>query len=47
MEKGQGGARRFALKVDGVPPGSRIAGAQLKLTLTAGLNAIEVTTHLD
>ena len=47
VEKGPAGARRFAFKVDGVPPGAKIAGAQLKLTLTAGLNAIEVTTHLD
>jgi len=47
IEKGPGGARRFAFKVDGMPQGSKIAGAALKLTLTTGLNAIEVTTHLD
>jgi DsbC/DsbD-like thiol-disulfide interchange protein len=47
VESGPGGARRFAFDVDGVPPGSTIAGAPLKLTLVAGDNAIEVTTHLD
>jgi DsbC/DsbD-like thiol-disulfide interchange protein len=44
---GPGGARRFAFDVDGVPPGSSIAGAQIKLTLVAGDDAIEVTAHLD
>jgi len=47
VESGPGGTRRFAFDVDGVPPGSRIEGAQIKLTLIAGENAIEVTTHLD
>jgi DsbC/DsbD-like thiol-disulfide interchange protein len=41
------GARRFAFDVDGVPPGAKIEGAQLKLTLVAGDHAIEVSTHLD
>jgi DsbC/DsbD-like thiol-disulfide interchange protein len=47
VESGPDGARRFAFDVDGVPPGSDIAGAQIKLTLVAGNDAIEVTTHLD
>ncbi|MEA2985122.1 MAG: hypothetical protein QOD94_1376 [Alphaproteobacteria bacterium] len=47
VESGPEGARRFAFDVDGVPSGSSIAGAQIKLTLVAGNDAIEVTTHLD
>jgi DsbC/DsbD-like thiol-disulfide interchange protein len=47
LESGSGGTRRFAFDVDGVPPGEKVAGAQIKLTLTAGDDAIEVTTHLD
>jgi DsbC/DsbD-like thiol-disulfide interchange protein len=47
VESGPGGTRRFAFDVDGVPPGSNIEGAQIKLTLIAGDDAIEVTTHLD
>ncbi len=42
-----GTARSFAFDVDGVPPGARIEGALLKLTLVAGQEAIEVTAHLD
>ncbi len=47
VENGPAGARRFAFDIDGVPPGASIAGAQIKLTLVAGNDAIEVTTHLD
>jgi DsbC/DsbD-like thiol-disulfide interchange protein len=47
LENGPDGTRRFAFDVDGVPPGSGIAAAQIKLTLVAGNDAIEVTTHLD
>jgi DsbC/DsbD-like thiol-disulfide interchange protein len=47
LESGPGGTRRFAFDVDGVPPGGSIAGAQIKLTLVAGDDAIEVTGHLD
>lgn len=47
VESGPNGTRRFAFDVDGVPPGSDIAGAQIRLTLIAGEDAIEVTTHLD
>jgi DsbC/DsbD-like thiol-disulfide interchange protein len=42
-----GGSRRFAFDVDGVPPGARIEGALLRLTLIAGEDAIEVTTHIN
>lgn len=41
------GTRRFAFDVDGVPAGATIDGALLKLTLVAGDDAIEVSTHLD
>jgi DsbC/DsbD-like thiol-disulfide interchange protein len=47
VESGPDGARRFAFDVEGVPPGASIAGAQIKLTLAAGNDAIEVTGHLD
>jgi hypothetical protein len=47
VESGPGGTRRFAFDVDGVPPGSSIAGAPITLTLIAGGDAIEVTAHLD
>jgi len=47
VDNGPDGVRRFAFAVDGVPPGSRIEGALLKLTLVAEGEAIEVTTHLD
>jgi DsbC/DsbD-like thiol-disulfide interchange protein len=47
VESGPGGTRRFAFDVDGVPPGSSIAGAPITLTLVAGDDAIEVTAHLD
>jgi DsbC/DsbD-like thiol-disulfide interchange protein len=39
--------RRFAFEVDGVPPGTSIEGVTLKLTLVAGEQAVEVSTHLD
>ncbi len=45
--KPAGTARSFAFDVDGVPPGARIEGAWLKLTLVAGEEAIEVVTHAD
>ncbi len=41
------GTRRFAFEIDGVPAGAKIEGALLKLTLVAGEEAIEVSTHLD
>ncbi len=47
VESGKDGTRRFAFDVDGVPPGATIAGVPIKLTLVAGGEAIEVTTHLD
>jgi DsbC/DsbD-like thiol-disulfide interchange protein len=47
VESGPGGMRRFAFDVDGLPPGSSIAGAPIKLTLVAGKDAIEVTARLD
>jgi DsbC/DsbD-like thiol-disulfide interchange protein len=47
LEKGANGARRFAFAIDGLPPGGKIAGAPIRLTLTAGESAIEVTTRID
>jgi len=47
VESGSSGSRRFAFDVDGVPPGASIAGAAITLTLVAGGEAVEVTTHLD
>lgn len=47
VESGSGGIRRFAFDIDGVPPGASIAGAAITLTLSAGDEAVEVTTHLD
>ena len=47
VESGPDGIRRFAFDVDGVPPGSSIAGAPIKLTLVTGQDAIEVTARLD
>lgn len=47
LESGPGKTRRFAFDVDGVPAGSTIVGAPIKLTLVAGKEAIEVTIHLD
>jgi DsbC/DsbD-like thiol-disulfide interchange protein len=48
MDKTNSGPqRRFVFDVDGVPQGADIRAAQLKLTLVAGDNAIEVTTGLD
>jgi DsbC/DsbD-like thiol-disulfide interchange protein len=41
------GTHRFSFLVDGVPPGAKIEGALLKLTLMAGDEAIEVSTPLD
>jgi hypothetical protein len=41
------GVRRFAFAIDGVPPGEKVEGALLKLTLVANDEAIEVPASLD
>jgi DsbC/DsbD-like thiol-disulfide interchange protein len=41
------GIRRFVFELDGLPPGVTPAGATLRLTATAGDQAIEVTARLD
>ncbi len=41
------GQRRFAFKLDGLPPGVSAQGAALRLTAVAGTQAIEVVYHLD
>jgi len=41
------GQQRFALELDGAPPGSSFAGVDLSLTAVSGGNAIEVPFHLD
>jgi DsbC/DsbD-like thiol-disulfide interchange protein len=40
------GLRRFAFELDGLPPGAKPNGAELRLTATAGSRAIEVVTEL-
>jgi len=47
LGNGPGGSRRFGFDLDGIPPGATIAGAQIRLTLVAGDEAIEVMTRLD
>jgi len=41
------GEQRFAFELDGLPPGARPNGAELKLTAVAGTQAIEVPYRLD
>ncbi len=43
----KGAERRFVFAVDGVPRGSDIRGAKIRLTLVAGERAIEVVSGLD
>ena len=41
------GLRRFSFELDGLPPGADAKGAMLRLTLTAGDRAIEVTSRIE
>lgn len=41
------GVRQFAFDLDGLPAGTKPAGATLKLTAVAGADAIEVSARLD
>jgi DsbC/DsbD-like thiol-disulfide interchange protein len=41
------GLQRFVFDLDGVPPGAKTAGANLKLTAVSGDQAIEVSATLD
>lgn len=41
------GQRRFAFVLDGLPTGAKAAGAEIRLTATAGKQAIEVKARLD
>ncbi|HLH97011.1 MAG TPA: protein-disulfide reductase DsbD domain-containing protein [Xanthobacteraceae bacterium] len=41
------GQQRFALELDGAPPGATFAGALINLTAVSGDDAIEVPFHLD
>jgi DsbC/DsbD-like thiol-disulfide interchange protein len=41
------GAKRFAFELDGLPTGATAQGAELKLTATAGGDAIEAVFRLD
>jgi DsbC/DsbD-like thiol-disulfide interchange protein len=47
VTEGPAGVRRFAFAIDGVPPGEKVEGALLKLTLVANDEAIEVAASLD
>jgi DsbC/DsbD-like thiol-disulfide interchange protein len=41
------GLRRFGFAIDGVPPGEKADGADIRLTMTAGGHAIETVYRLD
>jgi DsbC/DsbD-like thiol-disulfide interchange protein len=41
------GSQRFSFELDGLPPGAKPEGAELKLTAVSDKAAIEVTTRLD
>lgn len=47
VEGAASGARRFVFEVDGLPTGATANGAMLKLTATAGQDAIEAVFRLD
>ena len=41
------GLQRFAFDLDGLPPGAKPDGAELKLTAVAGDRAVEAAFRLD
>lgn len=41
------GVRRFAFKLEGLPPGAQARGAPLTLTAVSPDDAIEVVAHID
>jgi DsbC/DsbD-like thiol-disulfide interchange protein len=41
------GVRRFAFKLEGLPPGARAEGASLTLTAVSPDDAVEVVAHMD
>src|SRR6476620_5371442 len=47
LEDGPAGVKRFALELDGLPPGTNPAGAALKLTLVGGDRSYEFNVALD
>jgi DsbC/DsbD-like thiol-disulfide interchange protein len=47
LEQSPTGVKRFAFKLDGVPPGEKTEGAALKLTLVGGDRAYEFNINLD
>ncbi|MET0868666.1 MAG: protein-disulfide reductase DsbD domain-containing protein [Pseudorhodoplanes sp.] len=47
VEGAPAGLQRFAFALDGLPPGANPKGAELKLTVVAGSEAIETTFRLD
>ncbi len=47
IDGAQPGLRRFSFELDGLPPGADAKGAMLRLTLTAGDRAIEVTSRIE
>jgi DsbC/DsbD-like thiol-disulfide interchange protein len=47
LEPGSPGVKRFALELDGVPPGTNPEGAALKLTLVGGDRSYEFNINLD
>jgi DsbC/DsbD-like thiol-disulfide interchange protein len=47
LEHGPPGVKRFAFKLDGVPPGTNPEGAALKLTLVSGERSYEFNINLE
>jgi len=47
VEGAPSGVQRFAFELDGLPPGAKADGAELKLTAVSGGHAIEVPFRLD
>jgi DsbC/DsbD-like thiol-disulfide interchange protein len=47
VQGGAAGTKRFAFELDGLPSGAKPEGAAIRLTATAGSEAVEAVFHLD
>jgi DsbC/DsbD-like thiol-disulfide interchange protein len=47
LENSPPGVKRFAFELEGLPPGAKVDGAALKLTLVGGERAYEFNVNLD
>jgi DsbC/DsbD-like thiol-disulfide interchange protein len=47
VQGGEPGTKRFAFELDGLPPGEKPDGASIRLTATAGNEAVETVFRLD